>query len=106
MAGRISQRDKEKHPRELVLEEMDVRNFEVLSFEEKAEQNGYKLMLYGEMDTCKGYAEYAFIEMIVHYASSRDMFNELAGESWFEDGSFALDISKNNIEIWQEGSSK
>ena len=66
------------------LNEIDVRNFELLSFNEETDQNGYKLMLYGEMNNGQGNDEYAFIDMIVHYSSSKDMFNELAGESWFE----------------------
>ena len=76
--------EKETQSRELTLDEIDVRNFEVLRFDEEADQDGYKLMLYGEMDNGQGNAKYAFIDMIVHYSSSEDMFNELAGESWFE----------------------
>ena len=34
------------------------------------------------------YATYAFIEMVIYYSSSQDMFNELTGESWLEDESF------------------
>ena len=60
----------------------------MLDFDEEADQNGYKLMLYGELHDNTGDREYAFIEMVVHYSSSQDMFNELAGESWFEDESF------------------
>ena len=79
---------KETRSRELALDEIDVRDFEVLRFDEEADQGGYKLMLYGEIDNGQGKAEYAFIDMIVHYSSSEDMFNELAGESWFENGPF------------------
>lgn len=78
--------DGKKEPsRELSLEEVDVSDFEVLSFDEEAEQNSYKLMLYGELHDSPRNAEYAFIEMVVHYSSSQDMFNELVRESWFED---------------------
>ena len=76
--------EKKNQSRELALNEIDVRNFELLSFNEETDQNGYKLMLYGEMNNGQGNDEYAFIDMIVHYSSSKDMFNELAGESWFE----------------------
>ena len=80
--------EKKNQSRELALNEIDVRNFELLSFNEETDQNGYKLMLYGEMNNGQGNDEYAFIDMIVHYSSSKDMFNELAGESWFENESF------------------
>ena len=80
--------EKKNQSRELALNEIDVRNFELLSFNEETNQNGYKLMLYGEMNNGQGNDEYAFIDMIVHYSSSKDMFNELAGESWFENESF------------------
>ena len=80
--------EKENQSRELTLDEIDVRNFEVLSFDEEADQDGYKLMLYGEMNNGQENDEYAFIDMIVHYSSSKDMFNELAGESWFENETF------------------
>ncbi len=81
--------DKEEPSRELPLEELDVCNFEVLRFDEEAEQNGYKLMLYGEMDIPQEGAEYAFIETVIHYCSSQEMFNELVDESWFEKEPFA-----------------
>ena len=80
--------ENENQSRELALNEIDVRNFELLSFNEETDQNGYKLMLYGEMNNGQGNDEYAFIDMIVHYSSSEDMFNELAGESWFENETF------------------
>ena len=80
--------DQEKQPRDLALEEIDVSNYEVLSFDVESEPSGYKLMLYGEMDISWGGAGYSFIEMVAHYSSSQDMFNEFDGESWFEAESF------------------
>lgn len=76
--------EKEKQSRKLALNEIDVRNIEVLSFDVEADGDGYKLTLYGELDNCQGNAGYAFIDMIIRFSSSQDMFNELAGESWFE----------------------
>ena len=60
----------------------------MLKFEPEAEQNGYKLLLFGELHDNEVDGEYAFIEMVVHYSSSQDMFNELVDESWFEDEFF------------------
>ena len=45
-------------------------------------------MLYGELDNRRGDNGYAFIDMVVRYSSSQDMFNELVGESWFEGEGF------------------
>lgn len=80
--------EKEKQIRELNLDEIDIRNFELLSFDEEKDEDCYKVMLYGELDNGQGDTKYAFIDMIVRYSSSQDMFNELGGESWFEDERF------------------
>ena len=45
-------------------------------------------MLYGDLDNRQGNNGYAFIDMVVRYSSSQDMFNELVGESWFEGEGF------------------
>ena len=76
--------DKEMQPQELILDELDVKNFEILSFDEETDEKGYRLLLYGELHSLQREQKYAFIDMIVHYSSSQDMFSELDGESWFE----------------------
>ncbi len=57
-------------------------------FDEEENEAGYKLMLYGELDNRQGNNGYAFIDMVLRYSSSQDMFNELVGESWFEGEGF------------------
>ena len=80
--------EKEKQTRELNLDEIDIKDFELLSFDEEEDEDGYKLLLYGEIDNRQGDNGYAFIDMIVRYSSSQDMFNELVSESWFEGEGF------------------
>lgn len=41
------------------------------------------------MDIPQDGAGYAFIEIVIHYCSSQDMFNELVGESRFEKEPFS-----------------
>ncbi len=41
-----------------------------------------------ELDNRRGDNGFAFIDMVVRYSSSQDMFNELVGESWFEGEGF------------------
>ena len=78
----------EEQTRELNLDDIDIKNFEILSFDEEEDEGGYKLMLYGELDNRQSDNGYAFIDMVVRYSSSQDMFNELVGESWFEGKDF------------------
>ena len=75
--------------KELAIDKIDVKEIEILEFNEEMDEEGYTLKIYGELQPYQKDQQYAFIHMIVHYSSSQDMFDELAGESWFEDERFS-----------------
>lgn len=58
-----------------------VKDFEILVFDEEKSDGGFVLSLYG---ISVGEPKADFIQMKIRYSSSEVMFNELGGESWFE----------------------
>ncbi len=58
-----------------------VKDFEILVFDEEKSDGGFELSLYG---ISVGEPKADFIQMKIRYSSSEVMFNELGGESWFE----------------------
>lgn len=62
-------------------ENAQIRDFEVLEFDEERAEGGFELSLYG---ISVGEPKADFIQMKIRYSSSEVMFNELGGESWFE----------------------
>lgn len=62
-------------------ENAQIRDFEVLEFDEERAEGGFELSLYG---ISVGEPKADFIQMKIRYSSSGVMFNELGGESWFE----------------------
>ena len=64
----------------------EVRNFEILDFNEIINNGRYELSLFGDSVS---EPEAEFIEMKVSYSSSTVMFNELGEMSWFESEEFS-----------------
>jgi hypothetical protein len=60
----------------------EVRDFEVLEFNEVFHDGRFELSLFGDS---VGEPKADFIKMKVNYSSSKVMFNELGGLSWFEE---------------------
>ena len=63
------------------IEDLDVRNIEILDFDEEADENTYSLKMFGQI---YGNKKYDFIEMRIRYIESEVMFDELGDVSWFE----------------------
>ena len=59
----------------------EVRDFEVLEFNEAFHDGRFELSLFGDS---VGEPKADFIKMKVNYSSSKVMFNELGEISWFE----------------------
>lgn len=64
----------------------EVKDFELLSFDEIVNNDRFELSLFGD-SVCEPKAE--FINMNIRYSSSEVMFNELGEISWFESEEFS-----------------
>ena len=63
----------------------EIKGFEILTFDEIIGNGEFELSLFGDSVS---EPEAEFIEMKVGYSSSKVMFNELGGVSWFESDDF------------------
>ena len=63
----------------------EIKGFEILTFDEIIGNGEFELSLFGDSVS---EPEAEFIEMKVGYSSSKVMFNELGGVSWFESDNF------------------
>ena len=76
----------------LIDESIEVKDFEILVFDEITNNGKFELSLLGDS---VNEPKSDFIEMEIRYASSDVMFNELGDISWFESNAFINTESPN-----------
>ncbi|MBQ8514859.1 MAG: hypothetical protein IJ496_05620 [Ruminococcus sp.] len=69
----------------MLSEHKEIKNFEILEFNEEKDKNGFVLSLYGVFSSDP---QFDSIEMKIMYSSSKVMFNNLNAVSWFESPEF------------------
>ncbi len=74
----------------MLTEQKEIKNFEILEFNEEKDKNGFVLSLYGIFNNN---SQFDSIKMKIRYSSSKVMFNDLNAVSWFESSDFCLENS-------------